>query len=90
MLGWIIAGLLFSAAVITICVAFLSSDVAKDKAKAECPNAVKLAIKSVVKNGNVNVVKMDALDDDDDKISEISFEADEISSDIYTGKKIYI
>ena len=47
MLGWIIAGLLFSAAVITICVAFLSSDVAKDKAKAECPNAVKLAIKKI-------------------------------------------
>lgn len=90
MLGWIIAGLLFSAAVITICVAFLNTDVAKDKAKAECPQAVKLAIKSVVNNGSVNVVKMDALDDDGGKINEISFEADEISSDIYAGKRIYI
>lgn len=90
MLGWIIAGLLFSAAVITICVSFLNTDVAKDKAKAKCPQAVNLAIKSVVKNGSVNVVKMDALDDDGDKINEISFEADEISSDIYAGKRIYI
>lgn len=89
MLGWIIAGLLLGAAVV-ICVHYLSTSVAREKAQEKCSDAVSLMIKSVVKNGNVNVVKMDALDEYDDQISEISFEADEISSDIYTGKRIYI
>lgn len=89
MLGWLIAGALIGAAVITICVTFLNTNVARDKARVECPNVVSLAVRSVVKNGSVNVVKMDALDDDGDTINEISFEADEVGSDIYVGKKIY-
>lgn len=89
MLGWIIAGILLGAAVV-ICVHYLSTSVAKEKAQEKCSDAVSVAIKSVLHNGNVNVVKMDALDEYDNTISEITFEADEISSDIYTGKKIYI
>ena len=88
MLGWIIAGMLLGAAIV-ITVSYLSASVAKQKAKEKCPNAVSLAIKSVCKSGSVNKVKMDALDSYGSK-TEIEFEADDISNEIYTGNRIYI
>lgn len=90
MLGWLLAGMLLGAVVITICVSYLSVSVAKQKAREKCQDAVKLAIKDVVKSGSVTVVKMDALDEYGNHVNDISFEAEEISSDIYRGQKIYI
>ena len=88
MLGWIIAGMLLGAAIV-ITVSYLSESVAKQKAQEKCPDAVSLMIKQVYKSGNINKVKMDALDSYGSK-TEIEFEADSISSDIYTGKRIYV
>ena len=88
MLGWILAGLALGAAVITI--SYLTAGKAKEKAKELNSNASAILIKSVFKNGNVNRVKMDILDDYNDSIGELDYSADDISSDIYEGNKIYI
>ena len=89
MLGWLLLGAVIGAALV-IAVAYLSKSVAAEKVRPEISNAKKLLVKSIVKDGSTNRVKMSALDDYDNNIREVEFEADEVSYDIYEGQKIYI
>ena len=89
MWGWLLAGLIIGAAIVIV-VSYLDKSVAKQKANAELPDAVKLKVKSIAKDGSTTRVKMSALDEYDNNINDIEFEADEVSSDIYQGQQIYI
>lgn len=89
MWGWLLAGLIIGAAIVIV-VSYLDKSVAKQKAHAEVPDAVKLKVKSIAKDGSTTRVKMSALDEYDNNINDIEFEADEVSSDIYQGQQIYI
>lgn len=86
MLGWILLGALFAAAVITICVSYLDKKVAKEELKEK--GIRKGIVKDIVKSGNVTHIKLDAMDTDGNE-QEVEFEADDYnSSEIKKGMTI--
>lgn len=77
MLGWLILGALFAAAVITICVAYLDKSVAKNKLKAN--NIKKGVVKDIVNSNGVTHIKLDAIDEDGNE-KQVEFEAQDYNS----------
>lgn len=87
MLGWLIAGLLVGAAVITIVVSYLDYRTAQKKLKEQFGSGVQAFVRSVTKDGSKHTIKMDALDDEG-TTHEVEFQADEVE-DIHRGDVIY-
>lgn len=86
MLGWLLLGALFTAAVITICVSYLDKKTAKEKLKEK--NIRKGVIKKIVRSENVTHIKLDAIDTAGNE-KEVEFEADAYdSSEIREGMLI--
>lgn len=78
MLGWLLLGALLTAAVVTIVVSYLSRSKAKDELRNR--NIQKGVVKSIVRSGSVNHIKMDCLKEDGEEV-EVDFEADDYDED---------
>lgn len=86
MLGWLLLGALFTAAVITICVSYLDKKIAKEKLKEK--GIRKGVVKDIVQSGSVTHIKLDAIDTEGNE-QEVEFEADAYdSSEIRKGMTI--
>ena len=86
MLGWLLLGVLLTAAVITICVSYLDKNVAQEKFKEK--SIRKGVVKDIVKSGSVTHIKLDAIDTDGNE-QVVEFEADNYnSSEIRRGMTI--
>ncbi len=88
MLGWILAGVLLAAAVITIYVSFLNKRVAREKLREQ--NMRKAQIRSICISDGVTHIKLDAIDTDGNE-REVEFETDDYDeSEIYKGAVIVV
>ena len=87
MLGWLLLGAIFAAAVITITVTYLNKAAAKRKLAEK--EIWKGSIKEILQSDSVTHIKLDAITDDGSEV-EVDFETEDYDSDeIYEGAVIY-
>lgn len=77
MLGWLLLGALFTAAVIVICVSYLDKKVAQQKLKEK--SIRKGVVKDIIKSGSVTHIKIDAIDTSGYEKS-VEFEVDDYNA----------
>ncbi len=77
MLGWLLLGALFTAAVIIICVSYLDKKTAMNKLREKSIH--KGVVRDIFQSGNVTHIKLDAIDTDGNE-KEVEFEADAYNS----------
>ncbi len=88
MLGWLLFGALFTAAVITICVSYLNEDVLRKKLREKNISAAQ--IKGIFKSDNVSHMKLEALDNEGNE-REVEINADDYDrTEIYKGTVIFV
>lgn len=77
MLGWLILGALLGAAVVTICVSYLDTNVAKNKLREK--NIRKAVVKNIIKSDGVIHVNLDALDEHGNE-QKVEFETQDLNA----------